>query len=337
MLGVRSCLMPAHQLVEPPTKRHVGVDLDSMQGIQAAAVRMTSLAVKVHSSAAVQVHTSVSFVVGRTVRKPLRLGLAAVNTCGVTARRPPHLLALVCYAKAGGQKGKQGSSRKTTSCQLIEVDPAGLDIWRLDAVIELLLEGGVGIIPTDTYPALVCDVTAKSAVQRLYTAADLAAKKPLSILCRGFSDISTYTMGLPASNGAGSQDIFRLARQALPGPFTLILRASKELPKQCVDLATGKSKTRRSVGVRMPDHQIAQAILSQMNRPLLCTSAHVHADDEIEFPEAAVLMDAYAERNLDFVVDAGPQLAEGSTVIDMTGPEPVLVRQGKGDPARFLL
>lgn len=106
---------------------------------------MTSLAVKVHSSAAVQVHTSVSFVVGRTVRKPLRLGLAAVNTCGVTARRPPHLLALVCYAKAGGQKGKQGSSRKTTSCQLIEVDPAGLDIWRLDAVIELLLEGGVSV------------------------------------------------------------------------------------------------------------------------------------------------------------------------------------------------
>lgn len=76
----------------------------------------------------------------------------------------------------------------------------------------------MGILPTDTFPALVCDVEAKEAVRRLYTAADLAARKPLSILCRTFSDISTYTMGLPASNAAGSLDLFRLARQALPGP-----------------------------------------------------------------------------------------------------------------------
>ncbi|KAK9810645.1 hypothetical protein WJX73_006989 [Symbiochloris irregularis] len=136
-----------------------------------------------------------------------------------------------------------------------------------------------------------------------------------------------------------SADLFRLARQALPGPFTLILRASKELPKQCIDLVSGKSKKRRSVGIRMPKHVITQAVLDQCDRPLLCTSAHVSVDQEgdFEFPDAAVLMDRYADRQLDFVVDAGPQLSEGSTIIDMTGEEPVLVRTGRGDPAMFRL
>ena len=123
----------------------------------------------------------------------------------------------------------------------------------------------------------MCDIDDKQAVERLYQIKGLSPKKQLSILCRHFQDISTYTLGFPASNQPGQQDTFRLARQVLPGPvsvhiqdaahepfhiglslyaslqYTFILTASKQLPKQCTDYQSGKTKQRKSVGVRMPD------------------------------------------------------------------------------------
>lgn len=76
----------------------------------------------------------------------------------------------------------------------------------------------MGVIPTDTYPALVCDVEARNAVERLYMAKGIAANKPLSILCRNFADVNTYTSGFPVTAGSGREDTFRVARRALPGP-----------------------------------------------------------------------------------------------------------------------
>lgn len=174
--------------------------------------------------------------------------------------------------------------------------------------------GQIGIIPTDTLPAVVCDSGNREAVERLYIAKEINPKKPLSILVSGFSHIGTYTHGFPASNDPGARDTFSLAKQILPGPvrgwnifnllfcdyskylkwfvtkfkrkatcienlsgggslieqlqyvillfsvfqFTLILPASKELPKQCIDYESGKSKQRRKVGVRWADNRICQ-------------------------------------------------------------------------------
>ncbi len=78
----------------------------------------------------------------------------------------------------------------------------------------------VGILPTDTYPALVCDVDARNAIERLYSAKGMAANKPLSILCRNFTDVNTYTLGFPVGAGSGRPDVFRVARRALPGPVS---------------------------------------------------------------------------------------------------------------------
>ncbi|KAL3139512.1 hypothetical protein ABBQ38_003835 [Trebouxia sp. C0009 RCD-2024] len=252
--------------------------------------------------------------------------------------RPSVQRITVAFAKSAKRvKYSQASSRPARGRSLfIQVEPDGSDAWRLDVVVDALKAGSVGIVPTDTYPALVCDISDKNAVEKLYAIKGLSPKKQLSILCRNLQDISTYTLGFPASNIAGQIDVFRVARQVLPGPYTFILTASKQLPKQCTDYQSGKSKQRKSVGVRIPDDIVLQAVLSQLDRPLLCTSAHVEEQDQLEIPEAAMFMDLYAGQGLDFVVDSGQRVAEGSTVIDMTGPEPILMRQGKGDPSLFV-
>eukprot|EP00884_Botryococcus_braunii_P002762 jgi/Botrbrau1/12487/Bobra.0169s0034.1 len=244
-------------------------------------------------------------------------------------------------ALAAKRGRSQGWGQRRGGPLYLEVAADGSDVWRLQTVINLLKEGAVGIIPTDTYPALVCDVEARNAVERLYVAKGISANKPLSILCRNFSDINTYTLGFPVASSSGREDTFRIARRVLPGPYTLILHANKALPKQCVDFLTGKVKSRRTVGIRLPSDPICQAILEGLERPLLCTSVTGagltgEAESPVELEDAAVLMQQYAGRGIDFVVDAGIKVVEGSTVIDMTGSEPVLIRQGRGDASVFM-
>jgi tRNA threonylcarbamoyl adenosine modification protein (Sua5/YciO/YrdC/YwlC family) len=192
----------------------------------------------------------------------------------------------------------------------------------------------VGIIPTDTLPALVCDIADKAAVQRLYELKGARPSKRLSILCRKFTDISKYTLGFPVSNVPGQPNFYKIAKQILPGPYTLVLVASKELPKQITNFVSGKSKHRSSVGVRIPNDPICQAVLERLDRPLLCSSVKLEEEEDDragEAPDAAVLADIYGPRGLAFVVDAGPRGAEDSSVVDLTGGEPEILRQGKGD------
>lgn len=177
----------------------------------------------------------------------------------------------------------------------------------------------------------MCDLGNKAAAQTLYDIKGASPSKKLSILCRNFSDISTYTLGFPVSNVPGQPNFYKIAKQILPGPYTLILQASKELPKQVTNYESGRSKHRSTVGVRIPDDTICQAVLAQLDRPLLCTTAEVDGNEGLTIPDAAVLADVYGPRGLAFVVDAGQRVAEPSTVVDLTGPEGQVVRQGKGD------
>jgi tRNA threonylcarbamoyl adenosine modification protein (Sua5/YciO/YrdC/YwlC family) len=191
----------------------------------------------------------------------------------------------------------------------------------------------IGILPTDSYPAFVCDLADRAAVELLYRLKGVAASKRLSILCRDFTDVSRYTLGFPAPQ-PGQPDLFRVAKQILPGPYTLILNASKEIPKQITNFETGRSKRRSTVGVRMPSDPICQYVLSQLERPLLCTTARVEREEgslESSVPDAAVFADIYGPQGLAFVVDAGPRVVAPSTVIDLSGAQATLVRQGKGD------
>eukprot|EP00850_Spirogloea_muscicola_P015036 SM000112S23978 [mRNA] locus=s112:105602:107319:+ [translate_table: standard] len=162
-------------------------------------------------------------------------------------------------------------------------------------------------------------------------------RKPLSILCRSFQDIDTYTMGFPRGNSHGQSNSFRAARQCLPGPYTFILKASKELPKQCTTFggsAASHCVPRKSVGVRMPDDAICQALLSRLDEPLLCTSVKHDETSPWMIDPAAMAASTHGSPDgkepVDFVVDGGVRVAEPSTVIDMTGDKAVDLRRGKG-------
>lgn len=193
----------------------------------------------------------------------------------------------------------------------------------------------VGIIPTDSFPALVCDLECRPAVQLLYELKGASPSKKLSILCRNFQDVSTYTLGFPVATAPGRPNFYKIAKAILPGPYTLILSASKSLPKQITNFESGSSKKRSTVGVRLPDDPVCQEVLARLERPLLCTTATVdealRGGDGSWAADAAVLADVYGPRGLGFVVDSGPRRVEPSSVVDLTGPEPVVVRQGKGD------
>ncbi|KAM7267449.1 hypothetical protein ACFE04_009615 [Oxalis oulophora] len=199
----------------------------------------------------------------------------------------------------------------------VEADPSGGDSWKLDSVIELLKQGAVGVIPTDTVYAIVCDPRSHSAVERLRRIKNIDSLKPLSMLCHSFRDIDTYTMGFPRGDGLGHANIFRAVKQCLPGP--------------CVRSGTSTAKyaTRKHVGVRMPDDAICQVILEKLDVPLISTSVKSPKENEWII-DPVVIADVYGPEGLDFVVDGGLRIADPSTVVDMTGAYPKVLRQGKG-------
>ncbi|GMP29672.1 hypothetical protein CsSME_00004666 [Camellia sinensis var. sinensis] len=249
----------------------------------------------------------------------------------IEPRRVPFLaLAIV---KRSPKRLKYSAPRfsKEDGLLYVEVDPSGADGWKLDPVVKLLKEGAVGVIPTDTVYAIVCDLKSQSAIERLRRIKNIATSKPLSILCHSFRDIDTYTTGFPRGNGQGTTNIFRAVKHCLPGPYTFILTASKELPKQCTRYGTTTSKYayRKNVGVRIPDDSVCQAILEKMDAPLISTSAKSPKENGWII-DPVVIADVYGPEGLDFVIDAGVRVADPSTVVDMTGSFPRIIRQGKG-------
>lgn len=223
------------------------------------------------------------------------------------------------------------SFTKDDGLLLLEADSSGVDSWKLEPVIDQLKQGAVGVIPTDTLYAVVCDARNHSAIERLRRIKNIDASKPLSILCHSLRDIDTYTTGFPQGDGQGHVNIFRAIKRYLPGPYTFILIATKALPKQCIryGTATAKYSSRRIVGVRMPDDAICQAILAEMDAPLLCTSVKCLKENEWMI-DPVTIADTYGPVGLDFVVDGGVRLAEPSTVVDMTVNPPKVIRKGKG-------
>ncbi|KAK1319408.1 hypothetical protein QJS10_CPB04g00260 [Acorus calamus] len=218
----------------------------------------------------------------------------------------------------------------------VEADPSGAENWKLDQAVELIKDGAVGVIPTDTVYAIVCDLKSHSAIERLRRIKDIEYSKPLSILCHSFRDIDTYTMGLPRGNDHGHTDIFRAVKHCLPGPYTFILPASKELPRQCTKHGTKtKYAARKTVGIRMPDDAICQAILEKLESPLISTSVKWPTKDEWIL-DPVLIADIYPE-GLDFVVAGGIRVADPSTVVDMTGTYPTIIRQGKGPKLDWMM
>ncbi|KAK9225476.1 hypothetical protein WN943_010518 [Citrus x changshan-huyou] len=274
--------------------------------------------------------------------------------------KPSRYRILAMTVKRSPKRLKYSAPRFTKEGGLmyVEADPSGADSWKLEPVVELLKEGAVGVIPTDTLYAtaiclsrsvsyfkavfdiivlcisgyaIVCDLKSHSAIERLRRIKNVEPSKPLSILCRSLRDIDTYTTGFPRGDGQGHANIFRAVKHCLPGPYTFILTASKEVPKKCVryGTTTAKYSLRKHVGVRIPNDAICQAILQKMDAPLISTSVKWLKDNEW-MVDPVVIADTYGPEGLDFVVDGGVRVAEPSTVVDMTGTSPKIIRQGKG-------
>lgn len=251
----------------------------------------------------------------------------------------PRLRCVALAAKRNPKRLKYSAPRFFKDGLLyIEADPSGADSWKLDSAIKLLKEGAVGVIPTDTVYAMVCDLKNHSAIERLRRIKNIDYTKPLSVLCRSFKDIDTYTTGFPTGDDHGHTNIFRAVRHCLPGPYTFIMSASKELPKQCTryGTATVKYALRKQVGIRLPDDPICQAILQKMDSPLISTSVRSPKENEWML-DPVLIADMYGLEGLDFVVDGGVRAATPSTVIDMTKRYPLIIRQGKGPKLHWMV
>ena len=187
---------------------------------------------------------------------------------------------------------------------------------QLDQVVDCLKKGGVIIYPTDTVYAFGADMYNSKAIEKISRLKKISESANYSIICHDLSHLSDYTLQI-------SNDIFRLMKRALPGPYTFILKANNQVPK----LFHSKKKT---IGIRVPDNVIASAIVEALGNPIVSSS--IHDDDEvIEYTTDPDLIYERYEDQIDLLVDGGFGDNEASTVLDCTGDEIEILREGKGD------
>jgi tRNA threonylcarbamoyl adenosine modification protein (Sua5/YciO/YrdC/YwlC family) len=185
----------------------------------------------------------------------------------------------------------------------------------ISQVIDCLMNNGVIIYPTDTVYALGCSMHSREALQRIARIKQSNPDKALlSFVCPNLSDLSKYARQIDTPT-------YRLLKQYLPGPFTFILPASKEVPKMM------QSK-KMTIGLRVPQNNIALAIAESLGHPLLSASVPATQPEDLADPD--LIFEAF-ENLVDMVVDGGMGDIEPSTVVDLTADEPTVIRQGKGD------
>ena len=197
--------------------------------------------------------------------------------------------------------------------KLFEDNPNERDILKIGS---LLRKGGIIIYPTDTVYAIGCDINNVKAVQRIAALKGIKPEKAsFSMICRDLSNIATYAKV--------SDEVFKIMKRCLPGPFTFILNATTKLPNVLMN-------RRKTIGIRIPANYIAMAIVEELGNPLLTTS--VHDDDEIvEYTTDPELIHEKYCRSVDLVIDGGYGHNVASTVVDCTGDEPEIIRQGIGE------
>jgi len=197
----------------------------------------------------------------------------------------------------------------------LHIHPKDPQQRNIRTAVDVLDKGGVIIYPTDTIYGLGCDIHQPKAIQRIARIKNIdPAKVRLSFVCYDLSDMSKYIKTIPTST-------YRLLRHHLPGPYTFILPASKEVPK----LLKSKKDT---VGLRVPDNVIARSIVKALGRPVLSASLPGEMVEEYTDPE---LIYRNFDKQVDLVIDGGIGGMVPSTIIDCTGDEPVLIRKGLGE------
>ncbi|WP_353239354.1 L-threonylcarbamoyladenylate synthase [Limnohabitans sp.] len=203
--------------------------------------------------------------------------------------------------------------------QFFTVHPDNPQNRLLKQAVQLLQQGRVLAVPTDSSYALVCHLDDKSAADQLRRIRAIDDKHHLTLLCRDLSELANYAR-------VDNQQ-FRTIKQATPGPFAFILEATKEVPRRL------SHPQRKTIGLRVPEHKVLQELLSLHGAPLLATTLIMPGEDmPLNDPEE---IRARLEHQVGAVIDAGACLLEPTTVIDMSGSEPEVLRRGRGDPAQL--
>ncbi len=206
--------------------------------------------------------------------------------------------------------------------ELIEINPDNPQQARIDNVVQHLRKGGVIIYPTDTVYGMGCDITQPRAIEKICRIKGVKTEKAnLSFICSDLSHLSDYCKQIDNS-------IFKVMKKALPGPFTFILKASSNVPR----LISPKKKT---VGIRIPDHNIPLEIVRALGNPIITTSIK-DEDDVIEYTTDPSLIFEKYQKLIDIVIDGGYGKNEASTVLDCTSGEIEILRQGQGDIEQYL-
>ena len=203
--------------------------------------------------------------------------------------------------------------------QFFQIHPDNPQARLIKQAAQIIHAGGIVALPTDSCYALVCHLDDKGAVEKLRRIRGIDDKHHLTLLCRDLSEIALYAR---VDNRQ-----FRLLKAATPGPFTVILEATREVPRRL------SHPSRKTIGLRVPQHGIAQALLEELGQPLIGTTLHLPGDDHMLSDPDEVR--ERLQKQIELVIDGGAGTLEPTTVIDLSGPEPVLVRHGRGDPALF--
>lgn len=203
------------------------------------------------------------------------------------------------------------------SAELLKIHPVNPEVRKIQKVVDVLRKGGVIVYPTDTIYGVGCDLMNRKAVERLCVVMGIKPNKlDLSFICNDLSHISEYVRRLDTP-------VFKLLKKALPGPYTFILESSSKVPR-ILDV------NKKTVGIRIPDHNIPRMIVRELGNPLITSS--IKDDDKIKaYTTDPEEMYRDFRNHVDIVIDGGPGNNLPSTVIDCTGDELVIVREAAGD------
>jgi len=199
---------------------------------------------------------------------------------------------------------------------LVEINPNTPEPRKIRKAVDALEAGEVIGYPTDTVYGLGCDLFNKKAVDKLYRIKGLQKSQQLAFVCHDLGDVSRYAVM--------HDTVYRTLKQLLPGPYCFILEATREVPRIV-------QSQRKTVGVRIPDHPVALALVRELGRPIISTTASRHGEEPNPDPREVDIQ----FRGLALVLDAGPGGTVPTTVVDLTRGDPEIVREGAGDTGPF--
>lgn len=203
--------------------------------------------------------------------------------------------------------------------QLFQIHPQNPQARLIHRAADVIRSGGVVVYPTDSCYALGCHIGDKEAMERIRRIREADRHHHFTLVCRDLSEISRY------ARVDNSQ--YRLLRKLTPGPYTFLLQATRETPKRL------QNPRRRTIGIRVPDHAVPQALLAELGEPIM-SSTLLLPGDEVPLTDVGEIR-ARLEHRVDAILDAGTCGIEPTTVLDLTEDVPAIVRRGRGDPSAF--